>query len=437
MIDPGKVIESLALFRLDQKLLIGVSGGVDSMVLTKVLIEQGYQLGLAHVNYKLRAEESDLDEALIRDFATENNVPFYCKECPLNQISHIQEDARKLRYAFFENLKSEFGYHFILTAHHADDQIEGFFLHLFRGSGLKGLSGMDVRSGDLIRPFLSFRKAEILEYAIANNIPFRQDQSNSSTYYSRNFLRNEIFPLLQKRFPSFDEMVLRSMDHIHHQKIYFEEEYLKWFASVKGAATDLVEISQDSEKSSGFLSYFLAQEGFHPNIIKDILKHNHSSGRIFKSSSGGTLLVDRNRMIYNRRPTDEVLLSYEINRTDTFVQTKFGNFAIDCTEPGRVDYSDAKSNTIAVFDADLLNFPLSIRQWRPGDRISPFGKMSGSRKLQDVFADHKIDLFSKKRIPVCCSGDSVIWVPGLIRSRDAILTSSSKKVMRISWTALN
>lgn len=437
MIDPGKVIESLALFRFDQKLLIAVSGGVDSMVLSKVMIDKGYQVGLAHVNYKLRAEESDLDANLVRDFALEHNVAFHYKEYPLTKTSNIQEEARKVRYDYFEQLKSEFGYQFLLTAHHADDRIEGFFLHLSRGSGIKGLSGMYYQSGNTIRPFLAIRKEDLLEYAIACKIPFRHDKSNLETTYNRNFIRNEILPLCIRRFPSFDEMVLRSIDHLQVLHTYFEQHYQTWHQMHIAEGLNRIEFSKKELETPAFLSYFLSQEGFHPNTVKDILRGMHPVGSIFNNNRNGKIVIDREKVIYEYNSTEDIQLDQEIHLGDRSVQSLFGNFKLEYIQAEEICVQELATQEAAVFDADQLKFPLQIRHWNYGDRISPFGKMKGTRKLKDVFADKKIDLLSKKRIPVFCSGNEIIWVPGLVRSNIAVVVNTTKKVLRIQLEIRN
>jgi tRNA(Ile)-lysidine synthase len=223
-----KVIENQELFSKIDKLLIAVSGGIDSMVLCELLLKLDYTFIIAHCNFNLRGKDSADDEIFIREWGKTNQTQVFIKSFHLDKDMNTQLQARELRYAFLRDIKRQEECKYILTAHHQNDQIETFFLNLARGAGLKGLRGMKIKSDDIIRPFIHTPKAEIIDYANFFNIKHRVDHSNSESYYLRNFIRNDILPLLNNRFRSFNAMTVRTMNQIQESQELIDELYFDW-----------------------------------------------------------------------------------------------------------------------------------------------------------------------------------------------------------------
>lgn len=210
----------------NQKFLIAVSGGADSMALLHTVKSLEINCGVAHVNYHLRGKDSDRDEELVKSFCQKNQIPFHLHNCQPEDFleANVQIRAREIRYQFFNNLCEKENYDFILTAHHADDAVETFMMHLARGSGISGLSSIPKVSANIIRPFLSLRKKEILAYVEEHHIPYKEDVSNKKDQYLRNYFRNRIIPEIENRIPEFSENVIKSISHISLAKDFILQQ---------------------------------------------------------------------------------------------------------------------------------------------------------------------------------------------------------------------
>jgi len=269
MIDnPRKVIQNQEMFSKNDLLLVAVSGGLDSMVLCDVLHKLQYNFSIAHCNYQLRIPDANEDQEMIRNWATDRKIQFYTKQCVLPNSSNIQDQARKARYAFFDELIKKHDFNYLLTAHHADDQVELLFLQLSRGSGINGLKGMVMQSDIHIRPFLTLSKSELSSYALENKISYREDSSNEASYYLRNFFRNEVLPLIESRLPAFKQMTRRSMEHLQELIPLLHNLYESW----KNQHVKILEseISISTTDPSCFFSWYLSDLDFHPETIQQI-----------------------------------------------------------------------------------------------------------------------------------------------------------------------
>lgn len=431
----GKTIENSKLFPRTAKLLIAVSGGMDSMVLAHLLHSLKYNIALIHVNYRLRGIESELDAKLVMDYAKSKGLKFHILNLQRKLgKENLQEKARKIRYEYFEKIKSEFGYDYIVTAHHSDDVLESFFYNLNRGAGLKGLKSIPKVNGSYVRPFLNIDKQSLFKYAILHQLIYRDDQSNFTNVYDRNFIRNEIIPLIESRFPSFKMMAKRSIEHLKLSYAFFEESFAKWkLLNVTGHNNEM-HISYSGEADKIFLAHILSEINFHPETIYKILQALAISGKKFSNHSGGNLIIGRNKFVYSQKENNNIFYK-KLSKKCKYLKISNGSFSIATGSAleGLV-LTDFKDRNKAVFDLNCLEFPLVLRNWKAGDKIKPFGLSGKSKKVQDVFTNCKINLWEKSKVPLVCSGDQIIWIPGILRSDLCIVNAETTSVMTITWT---
>lgn len=403
------------LIAKSDKIALAISGGKDSVFAAYILNELKLQFVMVHVNFNLRGEESIEDAQFIRSLSVHLE---YCSGVFVKNIDTIkyasdkgintQIAAREIRYNYFNELKEKGHYTKLITAHHQDDQVETFFINLNRQAGIKGLKSIPKKRDFIIRPFLCFNGTEIESYLLNKGIPHREDSSNKSDKYARNLWRNTLLPNIKNRYPDFTTNVLNSI-----QKLQQESEILNRLMNeqiTQVISTDNNKLWIDSETLSTypqpavFLYRILDKKGFNHSQCDQILSSLDSVGAMFYSSSH-QLLVDRKRLIVKEKETEN-LDSVEIYSAGTFL---LGNYVLELEETTNVQFNDDPNEETVSISKEL--FPLNLRYWQEGDRIRPLG-MEGSKLLSDFFIDEKVDLFTKKSLPLLCLGDEVLWVPG-------------------------
>ena len=391
----------------DSKFLVATSGGVDSMTALFIAKKQGLNVCAAHVNYALRAEESDSETELITKFCKQHQIPHFVLHenadqfAKKNQLS-IQEAARKIRYNYFNALVVEHEFNYVVTAHHKEDNIETFLLNAIRGSGTKGLSGIPTVRAHFIRPFLTTSKKEIIDFATENNIPYSIDSSNLDSKYDRNFIRNQIAPLLKERFPSFSSGFELTIENINSERVLLDQliqEKFKACVSQNGNETIVVP-NQKFNQSEWY--HFLKNFGFNRSQVSSICTVNHYSGKIFFSDSH-ELYTDRGRWIIQKKhPSDLSTFSIDKNL--------FSNAPFPLTvSKSSIPDIFPKKNNLAYIDFDKLNFPLKIRKWQKGDYFIPLG-MKNKKKVSDYLIDEKIPLNRKKNTWIVESDNEIVWL---------------------------
>lgn len=424
------------LFKPEETILIAVSGGVDSMVLSTLFIEAGYHIAIAHCNFALRGKDSTDDEEFVRLFAKSHKVPFHVKKCDtlayaaLNRLS-IQEAARDLRYAFFNELAREFNYQFIATAHHADDVMETMLLNLMRGTGIAGLHGIRPLRGNVIRPLLFAEKEDIESFAKEKGIRFRQDVSNYEDKYLRNRLRHEVIPALR----SIRSDIVRAFTGTA-EAVWSSEQLLEFFLAragndlceKAGARGFKIQISKllSYPQPQEVLYYILNTIGFNRSQCADIMQSE--TGAVFHSKEY-SLVVNRDDLIISGKSSQMREVSIEIDKPGAYI---FGDLRIEFEQikASAVKFSSDK-NSVFV-DAE---FPFVIRSWEEGDRIKPLG-MKGSKLLSDVFIDSHVPLTEKGKIPLLAKDNEIIWVAGFVQSEDFKITPDSEKVLKVTLHSL-
>lgn len=435
-----KYIADYQLVTTDNKILLTVSGGVDSMVMMHLFVEAGYNVGVAHCNFGLRGQESEEDEVLVAEQAAKLGIPCYnqrfaTKEEMAITGESVQMAARRLRYAWFSTLCTDEGYDTIAVAHHADDSIETFFINLLRGTGLKGLTGISMINGRIIRPLLFASRHEINDYAKAHKIPFREDSSNRSTKYLRNKIRIGIVPRLREIMPTFTATMCSNIDRLTEAQQFVNH-------AIEKIARDAVEnvggmdIIHPEEIDKGFPQRFVIFEimnqsyGFKGDVVDslcDALKANATGKRFY--SRDWVAYIDRGNIVVTRITSDdECQVAVDITKNKAYC----GNSVI-YIERRSIDHIESLRvpEHIALLDADTLTEPLMLRKWREGDRFMPLG-MSDEKKVSDYLIDAKVSMAEKNRQFVLTSGDRIVWLVGHRIDERHKISDETENVLRLT-----
>jgi len=419
--------------------LLTVSGGVDSMVMLSLFVESGYTVGVAHCNFQLRGEESDEDEALVRDQAARYGVPFYNRRfetaAEMERTGESMEmTARRLRYAWFDVLSREHGYGAIAIAHHADDSIETFFINLLRGTGLRGLTGISTRIGKVIRPMMFASRKEILEYAVARRIPFREDSSNRSTKYLRNKIRLGLVPRIREINPGFTGMMRRNLSRLTDAQRFIDHgiERIRAEAVASQGGIDTIRVDRiDPAFPRNFVIYELLNSsyGFKGDVIDALCRalEQGVSGRRFYAREW-VAYPDRGTIAVTRIAPED---SCAVTVAEEDSRCYCGNSVL-YFERQDIDLvgNFGVPEHIAQVDADKLRYPLTVRRWREGDWFVPFG-MTGRKKVSDFLVDAKVSMAEKQRQFVLLSGDDIVWLVGRRIDDRYRLTNETENVLRI------
>lgn len=400
--------------------VVGLSGGADSVALLDILHRLGYRCIAAHCNFGLRGEESQRDAAFACGRAAMWQVPFcrvdfdtqaYVAE---NKVS-VEMACRTLRYDWFERVRLEYRAGCIAVAHHGDDSIETFFLNLIRGTGIAGLVGIRPVNGHVVRPLLCTNRQTVLGYLDACGLPYVTDSTNLEDVYMRNKIRLHVLPLLNSIRPGVPEAVLRSIGNLQEaERVYNEATRMQLRGMLdykKGACFLNIERLLQSASPVSYLFEWLNPHGFAPTVCREILRslNTPDSGKLF-FAAGYRLIRDRADLILTAVP--------EGNRETDCYRIEKGE--VSPLLPIRLSVSYLTRNDrfemprtpeYACFDVDKLQFPLTLRRWRPGDRFKPFG-MKGYKKLSDYFSDRKYSILQKEQAWILCSGDEIVWLVG-------------------------
>ncbi|MCB9195607.1 MAG: tRNA lysidine(34) synthetase TilS [Flavobacteriales bacterium] len=411
-----------------EKYLLAVSGGKDSMVMLDVFIKLGLHFEVAHMNYQLRGEDADQDEMLVREQCERGRIRCHLKRvdtksfCQENGYS-TQEGARILRYNWFKVLLLNQASHWIVTAHHLEDNKETFIQNLKRGSGLRGLKSMLPSMDNRLKPMLSISREEIDSYVEENKILFRQDASNNQNQYQRNLIRNELLPLMDRILPGIGKGIESSIQDLQDDFTYL----------MNSLERDAKEHLIKSGKGFRIDQYRLLEPRLLLFLLEKFDFNKIQVGDIFSSEGSGKKILSRdyiaetsygNIFIYKRIEAEEFVISVEgIGEYDL----QGSKLLIEYSEiPQKFDHN----KNVAYIDAEKLSWPLIIRQYQNGDRIQPIG-MSGTKKLSDYFTDQKIPSHQRTEKKVVVSSDEIVWVIGELISDRMKITSTTKKVLKL------
>ncbi|MDR1527591.1 MAG: tRNA lysidine(34) synthetase TilS [Dysgonamonadaceae bacterium] len=416
-------IEKHQLLNVNAKVIVGLSGGADSVALLFILQRLGYNCLAAHCNFHLRGEEAIRDEKQAMDFARSLNIPCIKQDFDTLSLARrrgvsVEMAARDLRYEWFEQLRQEQNADAIAVAHHRDDSIETLLLNLMRGTGIKGLAGIQPKNGYIVRPLLEVSKLEILQYIAENQLSFVTDSSNLQDEYTRNKIRLSVLPLLQSIQPAIDSALIHTMENVNEAvKIYefhIQKAIQKVFDREKGSIH--IPHLRTLPSPEAVLFELLKSYGFGRDTVQNIvLAMDKHSGKEFYSPEH-LLIKDRNDFLLLSRNTTDKPLMEEIQEKDVIFLPIDENFEM------------TKNRNIAYFDAEKLQFPLQIRTWKQGDKFMPFG-MNRFQKLSDYFSTHKFSKPEKEKARILCSGNDIIWIMGHRTDNRYRITEQTQKAV--------
>lgn len=417
--DFKQFIEKHQLVSKDERVLLAVSGGIDSVVMAKLFSLTDIPFGIAHVNFGLRGEESMADESFVKKYAKSLKVPCYVIQFETKAFAEaakvsIQQAARMLRYQWFEEIAQKEGYHKIATAHHRLDQAETILLNLSRGTGLAGYHGIPIENGKIVRPMAFASQEQIFDTVVKYKLAWREDSSNQSSKYARNFIRNEVMPKLMELNPSIDQTLAENAEKVIAIEQWIEEEYQAWLKeAVQADADDLLVVKQISNKEAKqkvMLQKFLQSKNYHFDQIKNILTatEEQAVGKLFESPTH-VLNVDRAQWVLKLKD-QQAFRPILIQEEDEEVMLNGKSIQLFFEEKTE-DYVLATEAHIACLDAEKLEFPLEIRKYQEGDWFCPLG-MNQKKLISDFLTDKKVPLVKKQNTYLLLSKGSVVWVMG-------------------------
>lgn len=424
------------------KVLLAVSGGVDSMVMLDLFNKSSFEFAVAHCNFNLRGDESKGDAAFVKAYAKKLNLKFHSIKFNTKIFSSqhkisTQMAARQLRYNWFDELLKKFDYDFIAVAHHQTDVLETMLINQIRGTGLSGLHGILPHQNKIIRPLLFATRDEILSYAKQHKLNWREDSSNSHDDYMRNKIRLKILPLLKGINPSIEKTFAENAQRFYDAELLIEAvlPQLREKLLVQKQNTFIVSIPKllKQQQPKSILYFLLRDFNFKNNLTDEIFESlNAESGKKFFSESH-QLVKDRNSLIIETIQ-DSKLKNVNLYLEAKGLETKKFRISIE-----QIDVSKIKktvfnaSPTVAYFDADKIVFPLRIRSWQRGDYFYPFGMKGRKKKLSDYFTDEKISLIDKEHIPILLNGNDICWVIGKRSDERFKVSSATKTILKLTY----
>lgn len=413
----------------ESSFLIACSGGVDSTVLAHLCHKADLTFALAHVNYQLRGAESDADTDFVASLAQEMGVPYYntsfdTATLKTEEKGSLQQIARELRYSWFKELLNKENHDFVLTAHHKDDDLETFLIHILRGTGIDGLTGIPPIRGQIRRPLLEFSRAEIQDYASENKLQWREDKTNETDDYLRNTVRHKLVPVFKDLNPDILSAMETTQHHLRHSSIIVNNEIQRIKKQLFTHKNNRIEIDIKELKSlkspTAYLYPLLAPYGFTDWPTIEELLEADSGKKVYSTTH--VLLKDRNTWIL-----EELIPKVGDKKQDGVVPDPLlGMLQIE--EVTSFDKGD--SNTLYI-DKESLNHRLRVRNWQKGDYFYPLGMGGKRKKLSKFYKDIKLDVLKKPRQWLLCDGDEIVWVIGQRADERFKVTDTTKKILRI------
>lgn len=419
-------------FLKEKKLLIAVSGGMDSMVLVHLMKQMGYDLSIAHCNFNLRAGESDGDEKFVIDYAAKSDIEIFVTHfntelfAAENKLS-VQVAARQLRYLWFHELLEKNNLDYVLTAHHLDDSLETFLINFTRGTGLEGLTGIPAQNDRVIRPLLPFTRDEIEAYAKENGIQWREDSSNASDKYLRNKLRHDVVPLLKSLNPAFMNSFGETLEHLQQAQSLAADAGVLVYRQVVSEEESQKHINIPQlmrlPNYKAYLYHWLSPYGF--TVWEDIYALVEAQPGKQVYSAGFRLVKDREFLILEPlREQDERVYKIAENQRE-----------IDEPVQMRIGYVEkvlkTSGSNIIYIDTNTLKFPLFVRKWQQGDYFYPLGMNGQKKKVSKYFKDEKMSLPEKENTWLLCSGSQIVWIIGRRADERFKVTDTTTQIFKI------
>ncbi|MEI6050144.1 MAG: tRNA lysidine(34) synthetase TilS [Bacteroidota bacterium] len=431
-----KFIAGNNLIKPGDRILLAVSGGIDSMVMTHLFLQSDNETGIAHCNFSLRAKESDKDEEMVRNYASENAISFYTtrfetRAFAKNHALSVQMAARELRYEWFEEIREKNGYDKIAVAHNLNDNIETVLINLIRGTGINGLTGMKPVSNRIIRPLLFATRQDIITYCNQNRIIFREDRSNADTKYTRNKIRHKIIPVLKEINPSIETTL---------------NETAERFTGINEIVSEYISGLRESisEEKGEFITFNISLLKTHlqnKTVLFELFKpfgitnvQLNDLMKVIIGKTGGQIFTGTHRIINNR---EEIIVTDEnkVNVTSYNIKNIGGFSKVPGIESA--EYADITGSFeiptdpfVACIDSKKISFPLIIRRWKSGDHFYPLG-MENKQKLSDYFINSKYSLPEKENKLILESDGKIVWIIGDRIDNRFRITAATKKALII------
>jgi tRNA(Ile)-lysidine synthase len=436
------------------RIVVAISGGLDSMTLAKLLLSAKkyysrsphgllhFDFVLAHCNYKLRGEESNGDEAHVRKWAAQNNIPLHVKQIDTPAIlaqekGNLQARARELRYEWLEHLRKELDFDCIATAHHQQDAVETVLMNFFKGTGIRGLHGILPEQKRLIRPLITFKKEELEQYAISEGLAWREDSSNKKTDYLRNAIRLQIIPQLEQIIPGV-------MEHVYANSLRFGEVEELYNQSIQRYKKRLVEQRGkdwfiplrkliNCRPLATIIFEILQPFGLKPKQLQDVLQLIHSDTGRFIDFEKFRIIKDRNFFIItelNTVASEHVL----VKGFDEEVST--AHFRLQLKQLSKPPNFAQITASEAYLDADMLSMPLTLRPWKEGDYLYPLGMGMKKKKVKKLLIDLKMPIHEKEKVWVLASEQKIVWVCGIRMDERFKLGTNTKDIIQIKLLPL-
>jgi tRNA(Ile)-lysidine synthase len=444
-------IKQQHLFQQKDKLLLAVSGGVDSVVLCELCKQAGYDFAIAHCNFQLRGEESERDEQFVRALAEKYEVAFYSKTFDTKTVSQkekksIEETARDLRYNWFNELIGNTQLaksnevpavncplpvaNWLLTAHHANDNIETVLMNFFRGTGIKGLHGILSKQNKIIRPLLFAIKKELLEFADENKLQFVTDYTNAENDFTRNYFRNELIPSIQKVFPEVEENILKNIGRLGEaEQLYNQAIALHKSKLLEQKANEIhipVLKLQKVQPLATIIYEIIREYNFTAHQTEEVIALLESESGKYVQSPSHRIIKNRKWLIISLNQTEEAQ-HILIETNDKKIIFSEGKLQIEKHSTFDINHSPLT----AQLDAAEIKFPLLLRKWKQGDYFYPLG-MQKKKKLSRFFIDQKLSLTQKEKVWVIESNKKILWVVGMRIDDRFKITGKTKEVLQIS-----
>lgn len=418
--------------------ILALSGGIDSVVLLELLREAQIEFAVAHCNFGLRGRDSDQDQEFVEELARGRNLEVHTKafDAKEHAKSHglsVQMAARELRYQWFDELLDKTESAFLLTAHHADDNLETFLINLSRGAGLKGLTGIPERNDRIRRPLLRYTRKEIEAFALEKGLSWREDQSNAQNKYLRNRIRNELVPLMKESLPELLTGFGSTLNHLKESSVIVNDRLEEVWEEITEARSDLTAIDIAGILSltdpKAYLYGFLSKFGFTQwTDIEELL--TAQSGKMIFSPTH-RLLKDRQQLLLqNMESLPDAEQSQLVSLNQPSIDLPSGTLRLQFEKKAKEEGS--KYLNRVTFDADKVNLPMVVRKWQKGDYFYPKGMM-GKKKLSKFFKDEKLSIPEKENIWLLCSENEVAWVVGLRCDERFKVTDETESVLLVEW----
>lgn len=433
-------IDQKNLFSSKDKLLLAVSGGVDSTVLCDLCHRSGFDFAIAHCNFQLRADDSDRDEQFVKGLAAKYNVAFYSKtfgtkKIAAEQKTSIEETARNLRYEWFNELMTPGSGlqapNYLLTGHHADDNIETVLMKFFRGTGIKGMRGILPKNGKIIRPLLFTRRKELEDYALQNQLEFVTDHTNVEEEYTRNFFRNRVLPMVREFFPEAEQNILNNterfveMEELYDQAIAMHKSKL---LEIKGTEIHIPVLKLKKVKPLHSITYEIIKDfGFTAHQTDEVIALLDRETGKYVSSASHRVIKNRNWLIIATTKQEEAK-TVVVEQAVKKILFEGGTLQLEVTS----NQQPVTNNDIAFLDLNAIQFPLLLRKWKTGDYFYPLG-MKKKKKLARFFIDQKLSKTQKENAWVIESDKRILWVLGHRIDDRFKITNKTKEVLSVKF----